>query len=245
MRNLHLIPTDSNIIATFCSDPIDRNIDAIRFCNIIDAMTESCVISLDGQWGSGKTFFVKQVKLILDYLNSNSNLSEDTRADIDAFWKQTPKIKEKLSVENVHATIYYDAWENDNDVDPILSLIYAVTRDTQVNFDILRKRDLGGILGSIADIATGRNIVDFFNAIKGEDTLKSIKEEKSIADLMKSFIDAAIIERGNRLIIFIDELDRCKPTFAVKMLERIKHFFFDDRVTFVFSVNIDVNDHTN
>ena len=48
-----------------------------------------------------------------------------------------------------------------------------------------------------------------------------------------------MVERGNRLIIFIDELDRCKPTFAVHLLEQIKHYIFDDRITFVFSINLE------
>ena len=51
-------------------------------------------------------------------------------------------------------------------------------------------------------------------------------------------------ERGNRLVIFIDELDRCKPTFAVHLLEQIKHYIFDDRITFVFSINLEQLQHT-
>jgi len=45
-------------------------------------------------------------------------------------------------------------------------------------------------------------------------------------------------EKGDRLIIFIDELDRCNPSFAVKLLERIKHYFSNDKITFIFSVNL-------
>lgn len=46
-------------------------------------------------------------------------------------------------------------------------------------------------------------------------------------------------EKGNRLIILVDELDRCRPSFAVRLLEHIKHHFLNDRITFVFSINID------
>ncbi len=44
-------------------------------------------------------------------------------------------------------------------------------------------------------------------------------------------------EKGNRLVVFIDELDRCSPTYVIKLLERIKHYFTCDNVTFVFSIN--------
>ena len=51
-------------------------------------------------------------------------------------------------------------------------------------------------------------------------------------------------ERGNKLVIFIDELDRCNPAYAVKLLEQIKHYMEDDRIIFVFSVNINQLQHT-
>ena len=51
-------------------------------------------------------------------------------------------------------------------------------------------------------------------------------------------------ENGERLIIFIDELDRCKPSYAVRLLERIKHYFENDKITFVFSINSNELQHT-
>ena len=63
------------------------------------------------------------------------------------------------------------------------------------------------------------------------------KSNSSFEQKIKDFFAIILAERGNRLVIFIDELDRCKPTFAVHLLEQIKHYIFDDRITFVFSIN--------
>lgn len=41
------------------------------------------------------------------------------------------------------------------------------------------------------------------------------------------------------MVVFIDELDRCKPDYAIRLLERIKHYFGDERITFVLSLNMD------
>ena len=46
------------------------------------------------------------------------------------------------------------------------------------------------------------------------------------------------------MVIFIDEVDRCKPSYAVKLLDSIKHYFTNDRITFVFSVNTKELQHT-
>lgn len=80
--------------------------------------------------------------------------------------------------------------------------------------------------------------------MRGTDQLAIIKEKESIKELVKDFLDALINERGDRLVIFIDELDRCKPDYALSLMERIKHFFDDERVTFVFAVNLSQLQHT-
>ena len=42
---------------------------------------------------------------------------------------------------------------------------------------------------------------------------------------------------GHPLVIAIDELDRCRPPYAVEMLEAAKHLFSVDRVIFALAVN--------
>ncbi len=46
-------------------------------------------------------------------------------------------------------------------------------------------------------------------------------------------------ERPKPLVVIIDELDRCRPTFALEILERIKHFFSVPNVHFVLGVHLD------
>jgi len=43
--------------------------------------------------------------------------------------------------------------------------------------------------------------------------------------------------KSAHLVIFVDELDRCKPTFTVELIERIKHFFSVEGIIFVLSVD--------
>ena len=46
-------------------------------------------------------------------------------------------------------------------------------------------------------------------------------------------------DQGNKVIFVIDELDRCRPDYALELLEVIKHFFSVSRVHFVFGVNLE------
>ena len=72
MKKHDLQPTDDNIRNTFIRDSIGRNKDLVNVIKIIDSIDESFSIALDSYWGSGKTFFVKQVKMILDTVTKES-----------------------------------------------------------------------------------------------------------------------------------------------------------------------------
>lgn len=140
--------------------------------------------------------------------------------------------------------VYYDAWTNDGDEDPFLSLVYEIINDVESDYSLSRDGDCIKIASTVLDSFTGKNWTAVIDALRGEDPLAEIKKAKSIEDEIKNFLDSLLYERGNRLVVFVDELDRCRPSFAVKLLERIKHYFANDRITFVFSINAEELQHT-
>lgn len=143
-----------------------------------------------------------------------------------------------------YVTVYYDAWENDGDDDPVLSLVYSIVNNVNADFEFANAEDCLKKAAGILEFFTGKSWTKLIESFKGNDPLEKIKASKSIETMVKDFLDSLLIERGNRLIIFIDELDRCKPSYAVKLLERIKHYFSNDRITFVFSINTKELQHT-
>ncbi len=244
MKRLYSLPTDDVILDCLANDVIDRNQDVVRFCSILDSFHECTVISLDGAWGSGKTFFVKQAKMLIDGTTDSSVFKEEIKEGFERVISADDSIYKGFSMTQKHSTVYYDAWENDNDSDPILSIIYAVTKSKQVDLRIHNDRSAVDILSTLAECLTGISIASFTKAILGTDPMGEKKQNESIIDLMHKFFDKAVGRNKERLVIFIDELDRCKPTYAVSLLERIKHYFTDERLTFVFSINQDQLQHT-
>ena len=243
MKSYELKPTHENLMEIFLRNTIDRNKDVFMFADILDAIDDSCSIAVDGSWGSGKTFFVNQVKLFLEANNVFvSSLSEDDRAIILSEWKRFHNDKEPEYQAQV--AVYYDAWENDNDEDPMLSLIYAILKDVDNDFTIAKDANCFGIASSLLEYFTGKKWDALIDGFRSEDPLSELRKSKAIDEKIKEFLDSLLEERGNRLVVFIDELDRCKPSYAVRLLERIKHYFANDRITFVFSVNTYELQHT-
>ena len=64
-----LKPTYENLINTLLKDTIGRDMDVFALAELLDTVENACSIAIDGSWGSGKTFFVKQAKMIMDAHN--------------------------------------------------------------------------------------------------------------------------------------------------------------------------------
>ena len=242
MNSFELIPTEENLIHTLNKDLLKRNKDLVRFYDLILAQEGASSIAIDGRWGSGKTFFVKQSMLLINAKNPMSDMDDEKKASI-VYAIPFPEKSEDVP-ENYNVAVYYDAWENDNDTDPVLSLVYEIIKQLGINYDFDDNGNIFKLAGSVLEAFTGRNINSIIENLKSENPLTNIREEKDLHEDIKNFFTELLVERGNRLVIFIDELDRCKPSYAVHLLERIKHYLCDERITFVFSVNLGELQHT-
>lgn len=83
-----------------------------------------------------------------------------------------------------------------------------------------------------------RNLVAEFN--KESELIKNFRSELEEAVKLLQSDDGERQSKdpvGSNLVIFIDELDRCRPTFAVELLERIKHLFDIPNIVFVLSID--------
>ena len=226
MRSIDLKPTDENIINTVLTNSMGRNDGVYNFVKMLNSQYGSISIAVDGKWGSGKTFFIKQCKLVLDCLNDENDSSEKRKILEVVTQGKTEKLS-KISYKSV----YFDAWKNDSNIDPIVSLSKSIATTT---FNIKTKAKSVAFkageqlvriaVEKIAKIDIG-SILDIFQT-----------EENTEAEFKKEL--ASLIPKDGRLVIFIDELDRCRPVYAVKLLERVQHFFDNEKITFVFAVNL-------
>lgn len=184
-----------------------------------------CVMSLVGSWGTGKTTFVKM-------------------------WKR--------QMEN-HGfkTIYFNAWENDYMEDPLPCLVAELknldkeekAKDKLQLVISTAGRLCGSVLPKVAKgfvkEKIGEEAAEVVEAalngtgeIFNEQIEKYEKGRKSIVVLRKTLTEyAEILDEDRPLVFFIDELDRCNPTYAVKVLERVKHLFSIPHIVFVLSVD--------
>lgn len=236
MLKTELLPNEENIKETLLQDVFRRNIDVLSFIELLNTFPNNVSIAIDGPWGTGKTFFIRQVEYILkknnQYLNNN---------ELDSTVKTifTRYNKENLQNELTNfIPIYFDAWKYDNNNDPIISLLYEIVKNYKTEEIITSETDIGKIIFTIFDFFTGLTSKDVYDAFTNKtDLFEKLKQEDKLKENIKKIFDKLREEKADKVVIFIDELDRCKPTYAVSLLERIKHYFDIQDVYFVFAIN--------
>lgn len=227
ISSLELKANDDNIKSTFLSNELGRNQDVFDLlellCNVDNNIN---TIALNGAWGSGKTFLIKQT----------INILKEVHTDKDIFMnKADSSLQDKLTAK-LFLPVYYDAWENDNDTDPMLSIVFSIMQQLETKEGLSNHSfNWRNLIGQLSSKFTSINVAELKES---DDILAEIKQTKGIHNTISEFLSEIYLERGNQLVIFIDELDRCKPDFAIKLLERIKHYFEIENVLIVFSVNL-------
>lgn len=207
-----------------------------RLANLIENADDNPVIALDAGWGEGKSTFIHMWR---GYIEN----------------ERSSKLK----------AIYFDAFKNDYQKDPFLTLaseIYSLLSDgkaekkeqflkkaTGAAKSLMRGAIKIGIRATTAGLIDGTAIEnvgkDFSSLITDQvdeiisEKLKNVEEDKlALSSFRKYLADMAQeLSQGKPIVFIIDELDRCRPDFALELLEQIKHLFSVKGITFLLITN--------
>ncbi|HOU85292.1 MAG TPA: P-loop NTPase fold protein [Spirochaetota bacterium] len=233
------IPADK----PYAYDKFKRQDFGNELYNLFKDLEDSNVIALDAKWGEGKSTFIKMwiadLKLkgvsCIYYDAFENDIHEDPfisfSAEILSFAKKNCATDEHL--KNMFITTATSVGK------------YLLTTGVKIGTKALS----GGIidassinaLNNIKDDLTEESGNLVFNYIKNK--IDSFQKEKDEVEKFKNTLKelGANIRTENKfpLVIVIDELDRCHPEFALQIIERIKHFFSVDNVSFLLVTNME------
>jgi hypothetical protein len=224
--------------------------------------TGSYVLNLDAEWGQGKTFFVERFyRQLLDashpavFINAwKDDFGDDhltvVMAEIDAYVQEfapddedTATIVQKAArtvKENYKDVLIagasgfasrWGSWAIGSGADEIKSILSGDGENiTHGAVDALADT-MKDVSDKLLDQFAANRIAAFK---QGQSSLRSFRD--SLDDLVKTLVAD---EAGYHapMFIIIDELDRCRPTYAIAMLERIKHLFDVPNLVFVLSTD--------
>lgn len=247
------------IINSLVTNSINRQKQVFNLIKLIANTIGNQVIAINGAWGSGKTFFIKQFEILLNVLNNydesgnllNPNLNTNNLPALknlttDQIIKINSAIKNKGEdyrtnfLENPTNCLYFNAWEYDDNEEPILSIIYKIINDfpylvtscTIEKFSAIKNT----IDGAVSALTNGTIKISEYTS--AESLLDAITTAEETKEKIRKVFDELLTENANKMVIVIDELDRCKPTYAIKLLEQIKHYINNENIIVVLCTNI-------
>jgi hypothetical protein len=222
------IPSDH----PFRFDRLNREESVTTLVSLIQSLSGPYVIAVDSPWGTGKTTFLGFLRAVLE----SSGM----------------------------ACLYFDAWKTDFSSDPLIAFLgelndnlpNSAKDDTRFNQFFGNAKRIASVLarraipvaGKIAtagildlDDFTEQTIVDFVGTQLNDAVDSYTAEKKLIQSFRENLSDALRLidssQTNRKLIIVVDELDRCKPTYAIQLLERIKHLFDLENVIFIVALD--------
>lgn len=221
-------------------DVLDRKRIAEYLENILRNKRGNYVLTINSPWGSGKTFLIE--RMIKDLKRTNPCIYFNA-------WEEDSSSSAFLSFISViqrEFKKYFEDSKTKNQIQKYLTITGKfMLRTIPIGIKGGVRYFLGdGGLEEFRDILSAKTEDEIASGLS-KWASKEIDEHlaKKIArdDFKKSLSETLSILSGDGislpLIIFVDDLDRCKPTFSVELLESIKHIFNIENVIFVIAVD--------
>ena len=217
----------------FEGDHLNREATVKTFANLVTSVESPCVFGVDADWGYGKSTFLRMFDQYL--------------------------VNEGIPV------VSFNAWEADYFADPLTAIsvelsqqLHAYGGNSYNNIDnriaefkkhageVLRTRTPAILAAAIAEIPfIGKPMdatIKAFTELHADGQIEAY--EKARAAVIKFRCSLAEVARSvlapsgqGVLVVTIDELDRCRPTYAVELLEVAKHLFNVERIVLVLAIN--------
>lgn len=225
--------TNDNITKAFEPDYLNRKALAVEWTDALlsTKINHHLVISVSGDWGTGKTYLAKNWHKYLEeqgyftcYIDAhkkdyaedpllvfvkelNANINQYYKTNMGFWWKvrnKIPVLKNKVPKFLIHSSIFIAGVE----VSTVISAIRTIIQVAQK-----------------------------FLSSKIKDKIKYLElYEKYISDFREALVKFTCLF-DKPVVIFIDELDRSNPKFVIKLIEQLKHIFEIPNIAFILTVN--------
>lgn len=183
---------------------------------------------VNGQWGCGKTSFLG---LLYKQLTGND----------------PPFVKRRqLKPQEDFLVIWFEAWRYQNEPQPVVALLHEIRNELRWHCkigDYFQKvatlenalTVLGSIIESIQVMGVSFKLEGLREVAKNLPSFTEKLPSQTLRDMLEEAIRQLLGEK--RLLIFIDDLDRCTPAMAFRLLEGLKIYLSLDNAIYLIAMD--------
>jgi len=225
------------------NDRLQRDALVAEVAGAITTCQPPQVFGVHGDWGLGKTSFLQQVQWCLV-----GECPQQTDGELKSAGTNTSKGKYKNQV----AVVWFEAWRYQNDDAPVVALLQEIRSQlswgTKLRQQVNKIGEVAirGALLSLEDVTKKIGIQTSKIQEAGErwekDNLATTLPSHTIREHLKESIDKLLPPAKSksyqpRLVVLIDDLDRCDPDSAYRLLEGLKIYLTLRNCVFVLGMN--------
>lgn len=208
--------------------------NVIKIVNQLSDIKRGCCFAIEGGWGIGKTFVIEEIEERLKVIQS-----EETNNDR-------------------YFVFHYNCWQHDYYEEPAVAIISAMLTSIKENEALLSKdidntmkagyklakEKIKEIAGLYIENKIGINLISLADEISANKY--ETEDAENEFDVMFNFSQTIEtvrkklqeIAEERTIVLFVDELDRCIPQYAIKVLERLHHIFYGlDNVVVIMAID--------
>ncbi|MCL1125404.1 KAP family P-loop NTPase fold protein [Shewanella surugensis] len=232
-------------------------------CSFLTHSSDSLVVNMDGRWGTGKTELLRRLYIELAeqehpvvYIDAwESDFSNDALSVVCS--ELIEQIGNIFKAPPSDDTLLNDAQECLKKVSNLLGLCLKFTKSAAAVFNqaqwvaaaqggefaliAIQSPQISKVITGSADDMNNQLIKsvkkEYFDRIEA---MQQIKEQLSFL----SKLIGELYGLKTPIVVLVDELDRCRPTYAIEMLEVIKHFFETQGCVFLVATDTEVLQHS-
>ncbi len=243
MSNKHVVsPKDKDFVIKSYEDDYLKTKDKVdAFANALRNDSTNSKYAVIAPWGGGKSFFVNQVKYVLEKDNKNLVVMFDA---LEHNFYDDPILSLIM--------VILDAveFEDESIEKEIAKTVVKIAKATGVS--ILKNVGKGFVRKAIGVDLDSINTED--QEVEADQLLSLFKEKMNISNDLHKILDN--IKKSKRVVrivqddgkekviktttdniyIVIDDLDRCSPHFAIKTIETIASVLSETNIKFIYSV---------
>ncbi len=196
--------------------------NVIKVVYQLSDIRKGCCFSIEGGWGIGKTFVIENIE------------------------ERLKEIQLEKTNDDRYFVFHYNCWQHDYYEEPAVAIISAMLASINEDEALLNedtdnlvkagyefaKEKFKEIAGLYIKNKIGINLISLADDINS----KKREAEKAEWEFDKMFNFSQTIEKVRKklqeiakertIVLFVDELDRCIPQYAIKVLERLHHIFY-------------------
>lgn len=208
--------------------------NVIKVVNQLSENKKGCCFAIEGGWGIGKTFVIEEIE------------------------QQLRNIQSEESHPDRYFVFHYNCWQHDYYEEPAVAIISAMLSSIEKDDEVvsekvdgiikvgwgMAKDKLKEIAGLYIENKIGVNLISLFeeaDKLRKEDNQDTFKFDElfnfsqTIEQVREKLQEIA---KDRTLVLVVDELDRCIPQYAIKVLERLHHIFYGlDNVIVIMAID--------